>query len=1543
MKIKRKQFAPLVLLLLILAIVPFSVDLVQKRIQPKPKAAGAETVANPKITGLVLPSILGFQSDLFTGSSSVAYPMAVPAGLGGFKPNLSLSYSSSGVDDNHVGVKTSTLDGWKRKYNSQAGVAGFGWNLTGVDGITKNGQGEFYLSVGGASYKLISQSYDDQGKPTSTSWETSPKGFLKITHFEGDWGHHPWEVMTKDGTKYLFGETEADRAWDINTPDPAHPESQAPVVYRWMISKIIDTHNNLMQFTYEKEEQQIAIDYADLHPEADRTCEGKEQGKNYVRAIRPKTISWSEGHYRVEFDWENRDDGNIGAIINGEQAGKSCKQTQYTTQRLNQIRVLVDGALLRKYLLSYRYTRLNGDYPLRPIVHSLLNRITMYGTDGTSSLPPYTFGYEGDVVGSDNNKGNEVYLSWANNGYAGKVTFTYDRVSPPTIIQNGETRIYDAVQRARVIKRVTEDGTGNYLVNKANYIDNGQGYAQLDVRNNQLKNYEFLGFTVAEDVLYEKNKDGSNPADIVVKSKKYSYQKDTVVIGSSTFHYPDPRKGKSFKTEVLNKNDAVLSINEENWTYNPKPTFNPVDSSIDRSYSPLVLLSSSQNTTEGKTTKTSFEYDQYANTTKTIGEGDTSKTGDERFTQTTYYYNTASWIIGKPQLSQLYRGTPTSNPQEINRTGYYYDEQGWGQPPAKGDVTAIDKVGLNPEVHLMTRTKYNAYGNPTEATDPKGNKTTTEYDPVYHLFPKKVTNVLGQFTETEYDYLLGVPLWVKDSNGIQTNFRYDKFGRATKIIKIGDTEDRPTIEYVIRDQTPMVVGTKSRIESGTDQIMESYQFYNGLGQLMQEQSYGPNSGQIIVSNNVYNSRGAVIEKPIAYYQTATIGTYQTPLNALKTVTEYDPLGRAVKVTNTDGTFATTSYNGFNKTVTNEAGVWKIFENDAFGNLIQLTEQSDSGNIMTKYEYDIALGSLTKVVDHKNNQTTIAYDSLGRKTEMRDPDLGRWQYPKYDLNSNLEEQIDAKNQKIIFQYDSLNRLKKKIYPDNSFVEYFYDEGVYGKGKRTRMVDTSGSTVTEYDNRGRVTKETKNIIVNSQTHTFITQFTYDNLDRIKTITYPDSEVAQYAYNRTGQPWKLTAGGQPIVTETAYSALGQVRQQNYGNNTQTVNRYYADDPGDPTSLRLKSITTTGPPGTLFAKNYTYDPVGNIRQISGQGETENFSYDKLNRLLGASTAYNASYTYDEIGNIRTKVEGADSRTLEYTNPLHVHAPNRVNGVEYLYDENGNLRQDELRTIVYDYENRPKEITMMTTPTPTPTGGPTPTATPTPSQPPSGEERRVNTGGASYLDGQNHQWAADKAYSAGSFGYTTTATSTYSVTNPIANTPNDALYQNERYANQDWNYRFDLPNGNYRVTLKFAEIYFADCAVGKRQFHVKIQGVQVLTSFDTFATAGACYSAIDRSFDTTVSNGYLNIDFIKIAYKDTPKVNAMEITPLGGGTTPTPTSSITYDCDFNNDTKVDAYDLDRLLVDYDPATYVTKETDVNNDHYVNSVDYSICLVRISP
>lgn len=197
-------------------------------------------------------------------------------------------------------------------------------------------------------------------------------------------------------------------------------------------------------------------------------------------------------------------------------------------------------------------------------------------------------------------------------------------------------------------------------------------------------------------------------------------------------------------------------------------------------------------------------------------------------------------------------------------------------------------------------------------------------------------------------------------------------------------------------------------------------------------------------------------------------------------------------------------------------------------------------------------------------------------------------------------------------------------------------------------------------------------------------------------------------------------------------------------------------------------------------------------------------------------------------------------------------------------------------------------TATPTQTAPPTPSCVPTATPAPGGVPylKRINAGGPAYTDSQGHLWEADRQYAPCSspYGYTPSATSIYTTTASIAGTSDPTLYQSQRFA-ADFGYWFLVPNGSYRISLRFAELYYT--GVFRRQFNVVVNGVTQVANLDVYLLAGGGNKAYDVVIDNMpVTNGLLQVDFATVF--GGAVVNAIQveqISPAQETTTPTATA----------------------------------------------------------
>jgi RHS repeat-associated protein len=333
---------------------------------------------------------------------------------------------------------------------------------------------------------------------------------------------------------------------------------------------------------------------------------------------------------------------------------------------------------------------------------------------------------------------------------------------------------------------------------------------------------------------------------------------------------------------------------------------------------------------------------------------------------------------------------------------------------------------------------------------------------------------------------------------------------------------------------------------------------------------------------------------------------------------------------------------------------------------------------------------------RNNLTThIDYDKAGRKTGMTDPDMGVWSYT-YDALGNLLTQTDQRTCTTTISYDLLNRPNNKAYsgtycPATPSVTYTYDRlGVNGIGRRTGMIDGSGSTSWEYDNRGRLTKEIKTI---TGSGIFKTTWGYNPADMVSWIRYPsDNNSGQTEYvNYTYLPQMVldtVYGTDTYVYNTDYDAAGRVTRRELGPSPtiQSTYTYFGWDITDGLGRLQRILTQKGTNPTLQDLQYTYDENGNVMSISDYVaikpdlQIQSFTYDELDRLTSAEAvdyiysdnpggglsldgSYSMqNYTYDpNSGNVQS-MAGA---SYLYTNPYMIvppHGIQRITGGGSIY-----------------------------------------------------------------------------------------------------------------------------------------------------------------------------------------------------------------------------------------------------------------------------------------
>jgi len=318
---------------------------------------------------------------------------------------------------------------------------------------------------------------------------------------------------------------------------------------------------------------------------------------------------------------------------------------------------------------------------------------------------------------------------------------------------------------------------------------------------------------------------------------------------------------------------------------------------------------------------------------------------------------------------------------------------------------------------------------------------------------------------------------------------------------------------------------------------------------------------------------------------------------------------------------------------------------------------------TSYTYDEAGNKLTQT-DANNHTTTWTYDALGRVATRTLPE-GQQESFSYDDNGNQQSHTDFNGHTTTFGYDTTNRLTQVSYYDGSSESYTYTL----TGQRDTATDARGTTTYTYDVRDRLKTETQpdgtvlsydydeagnrnllqTAIANASTgttDTTVTEYSFDNLNRLYSVTDAHNQTTTYGYDEVGNRQTVTYPN-GTVTTYSYDTLNRLTDIITRDNTNTVidsfhydlyptgHRHVITEANGCTSdyvydelYRLKQETITDPTLGTIVNSYDYDNVGNRSYSTENGVSTAYAYDMNDRLLSAGGEY---YTYDDNGSLLT------------------------------------------------------------------------------------------------------------------------------------------------------------------------------------------------------------------------------------------------------------------------------------------------------------------------
>ncbi len=422
----------------------------------------------------------------------------------------------------------------------------------------------------------------------------------------------------------------------------------------------------------------------------------------------------------------------------------------------------------------------------------------------------------------------------------------------------------------------------------------------------------------------------------------------------------------------------------------------------------------------------------------------------------------------------------------------------------------------------------------------------------------------------------------------------------------------------------------------------------------------------------------------------------------------------------------------------ERDIVTTFDYDSYGNLVKKLQANESGDLETDFTYDMnypfpVQKTLVGIKDADGNIlgniiTRYGYDYFGNKLWEESP-------PEYyQSSSDYDNDTETARYRTTYTYDLLNRVTKVTLPgDDTNIhpirQYIFDDD---KNQCDFYNEMGQRNLFSFDGLGRL------IQIDKYTggawnypDKISTQYTYDDLDRIDTVTDANTNITKYDYDGMNRVTQVTYpddnhvtiqydDGANTVTITDENGVKVAEEHSDWANRLIEARQYCTYDGDTTvyawafqydsfdnkvsqadpnfgvtkqvfdglnhlsEITLPGATLIKPGATALSyetpkQSYSYDRLGNkISGTSANGNVIRYTYDPLGRQIKA-TAYKGdggtviSETknfYDALGNKIRSIDGNQKEwnyTYSVRGSLLSEADPEGNITRYRYDPLGN------------------------------------------------------------------------------------------------------------------------------------------------------------------------------------------------------------------------------------------------------------------------------------
>jgi RHS repeat-associated protein len=566
-----------------------------------------------------------------------------------------------------------------------------------------------------------------------------------------------------------------------------------------------------------------------------------------------------------------------------------------------------------------------------------------------------------------------------------------------------------------------------------------------------------------------------------------------------------------------------------------------------------------------------------------------------------------------------------------------------------GEITALKKY-FNQLNYVQSKMTYDRYGNLETITDSRGAYKKFLYNEekgAEGTFLKTIryggSGIRDYENSFTWDLKRGLKLSETDENNQTMKYQYDESGRIQKVFSPYDDENGvAAVEYAYHTEKDSAFWTETKNKVSFDAndtgVITTVVAVDGLGRKIKTAKTGVKTEVDGQSFEGWNVTGAI---------------------------EYDSKARVVK----EGqTYFTEGRTAEEIVLENEKMIRPtLTEYDALDRVVHQVLPDESETV-TNYRIENEK-EITEIIDAKKNRTVTEKDVRGNivsviRFDVAGKELTRCDYEYNELGEMLCA-TDAKKNEIKAGYDMLGRRVRLESTDTGKKEFFYDE--------------AGNLIEETDSNLRE----KNTSI---------KYSYDGMNRLTKIDYPESTDVTYTYGESGDSENGANRVVRITDETGmktmcYGLLGEVVEE-----SRTIGDYakilynernnfwyswiyswlsfwftkrpwqwyyklywhgrfnhhhpwYGEKPGTDAAPEFEDGSYTS------TMSYTSDYLGRLNYITyPDGETVSYTYDAGGQVTGVTGERNGLVTkyverigYDEFGQ-RSFIEYGNGVKTSYT-----------------------------------------------------------------------------------------------------------------------------------------------------------------------------------------------------------------------------------------------------------------------------------------------------------